>query len=408
MRKRIIFVHPVFKVRGGAEKVLLDMISWSKEKYEPILFALFEDEMITKAPEFVFASKDILFSRTFGYKANPFIGSHIKKLAKKMAETCSKEDIFILSNFPASVIFYEAVKRNKELENAKAFFLCFEPDRILYNKESEKLGFLPKDLTSLKYRIGSLILRRWKRRDYAAVTEFCRKIITLSRFVDEQAKQIYHNKETEKIFEHYTYLLGRRDKKKSLRRINEKFTLNLSGNDLIFLSLGRLEEGKGIETLLDVFKDLSGKYSNLKLVIGGRGALKDLVEAKSKQSGNIHYLGFVPDEYLKDVYAASDVFAFLGIKETGGPLTIIEAMANHLTVLVPDDGGAAYEIIKNGVNGFITSHDRESVVSNIEKIIKAKAENKLEKIKSNAYDWVERYATAQKAKEDFLKFLGKV
>mgnify|MGYP002814545762 CR=1 FL=1 len=150
---------------------------------------------------------------------------------------------------------------------------------------------------------------------------------------------------------------------------------------------------------------LSEEHPELKLLIGGKGKLKGFVEKETRNCSNIHYLGFVPDDYLKDVYAASDVFAFLGEKETGGPLTIIEAMANHLTVLVPDDGGAAYEIIKNGINGFITPHDEKLLLDNIKNIICLHEKNKLERIKDNAYNWIKKYATAEKAKKDFLKFL---
>lgn len=405
---RIIYIHPIFNVYGGAEKVILDMLSWTRERYSSLLFTLFDCQMIKGLNGVFSVCKDIPFSSCFGYKANPFVNKCIKKLGKAVAERCSSDDIFILSNFPATAIFYEALKKNKELEKAKVYFLCFEPDRILYNKESEKFGFIPKQLNSLKFRFASFLIRNWKNKDKEIVKKCVKEIISISWFALEQAKKIYPGKKTEKIFEHYTPMLNKGNKKISIKNLNKAFDIDVRDSELVFLSLGRIEEGKGVIELIEIFKELCKDYENLRLIIGGKGSLRKEVANLTKNEEKINYLGFVPDKNIKDLFGASDIFVFLGQKETGGPLTIIEAMGNHLSVLVPDDGGAAYEIIKDRVNGFITSNDKKAIKNKIIRIIEMKNSNKLEKIKDNAYEWVKKYATKKKAKEDFFSFLRRI
>lgn len=416
IKKKLNIIHPIFRIKGGAEKVIIDMSLWASS-YDVEVFTFFNDAYLKKLGKYTFVSEsaDKLFmSNLLGFKANPFINSLIKKLGKELAHKSSENDIFLFSNFPASIVFYEATKIKPELKKAKTIFLCFEPDRLLYYKESKKSGYLPKELYSPRYHVAAFLINYWKKHDYEVVQSS--NIITLSKFVNEQVEKIY-DKKAVKAFEHYTYLFDQKKKEEGLKNINQKFDLNIQKDELVFLSLGRLEHGKGIEQLIDIFKELlvyenkNDAHQNIKqlrLIIGGRGSLSNRVTELTKGESKINYLGFIPDENMRDIYSISDIFVFLGEKETGGPLTVIEAMGNNLAVLVPDDGGAAFEIIEDEKNGFVTSLDKDSIKVKIKDIIKLYNAKKLDKIKANARLWVEKNATREKAKADFLSYLKSV
>ncbi len=406
-RRRLNIVHPIFRIKGGAEKVIIDMSLWGSSSYDTEVFTFFNDDYLKKLSKYTFVSESekLFMSNFLGFKANPFINSLIKKLGKELAHKSSADDIFLLSNFPASIVFYEATKIKPELKKAKKIFLCFEPDRLLYHKESKRLGYLPRELHSAKYHFAAFLINYWKKHDQEVVQNS--NVITLSRFVNEQVEKIY-GKKAVKTFEHYTYLFDQKKKEEGLKNINQKFNLNIQKNELVFLSLGRLEHGKGIEQIIEIFKELLKENTDIRLIIGGRGSLSKRVLELTKNQGNINYLGFIPDENMRDIYSISDIFVFLGEKETGGPLTVIEAMGNNLAVLVPDDGGAAFEIVEDQKNGFITSLDKDSIKIKIKDIIELYNSKKIDKIKANARSWVEKNATREKAKTDFLNYLKSV
>ena len=391
MTRKIFFIHPIFHINGGAEKVIFDLMYSLKDIYEIHLVTLFNTKLLKDIKNVHFATeKSPLFHHILGFKSNPFINKYIKEISLKVKNMISKDDIIILSNFPASLIY-------KNIQKGNAIFLCFEPDRILYYNKSIKHRFLPKKLISLKYRFASLLINHWKKTDYDTIRNKS-KIITLSEFVNNQVKIIY-KKNSNKIFEHYTKDLLKSDKTK-IKIINNHFKLKLSNKDKIFLSLGRLEEGKGLIKMIDNFKKL--KCDNLQLLIGGAGQLKKTIVNKTKNVANIHYLGFIPNRLLSKVFSISDIFIFLGEKETGGPLTVIEAMGHGLIVLVPNDGGAAYEIIQDGINGIIT--DQNNIYESLNKIVNL-SQSEIESLKDNAYKWVKKYGTKEKAMRDFKNFL---
>jgi glycosyltransferase involved in cell wall biosynthesis len=64
------------------------------------------------------------------------------------------------------------------------------------------------------------------------------------------------------------------------------------------------------------------------------------------------YTGYLNGTDLAKAYASSDIFVFPSTTDTFGNV-ILEAQAAGLPVIVSDVGGPQ-ELVKNGVNGFIT------------------------------------------------------
>ncbi|MUG96764.1 glycosyltransferase [Scytonema sp. UIC 10036] len=119
-------------------------------------------------------------------------------------------------------------------------------------------------------------------------------------------------------------------------------------NYLLFV--GRLSEEKGISLLIDTY--LKNNLSvPLKIVGDGplRQELQDKLENTSAEKA-IEFLGFQDKATVLSLMKKAQLLVFPSIWYEGFPLTIAEAFACGLPVLVPKLGGMA-EIVEDGVTG---------------------------------------------------------
>ena len=106
-------------------------------------------------------------------------------------------------------------------------------------------------------------------------------------------------------------------------------------NNNQILWIGRFTPGKGVEYLIDAFNILVKEYSDFKLLMIGRGPLKENIEQKIRDldlSKNIIIREFVPNSELPEIYKSSDVFVLPSLNE-GVPRTILEAIACGIPVV---------------------------------------------------------------------------
>jgi len=371
--KRILFVHPIFSVYGGAEKLMLDLFRRTKKDFESEMYTLYYADCLKNETRVHWATKNSpKLTNIFGFKTNPLSYTYIKKLARMIAEDYKTGDVLFITNVPASLVLYEAVKINPKIKYGKNIFLSFEPDRILYYREVKEAGYLPEDLDTLKFRLASPLFFNWKRKDYFAVENYIKEVFTLSDYVTSQTKAVYRNKKVKKATEMYVDLdkFKIKSKSDSREKIENHFKLGLKNSDVIVLSQSRIERSKGILELVDTIKKINGEggYENLKLLIGGRGNLMDELKKETKDMKNVHILGFIPNELLHHLYGAADIFVALPRKETGGPLTILEGMYAQAITISSNEGGPP-ELIKNGITGYLVSPNSTKEIS--EKIKKS-------------------------------------
>lgn len=125
------------------------------------------------------------------------------------------------------------------------------------------------------------------------------------------------------------------------RSASLKFSRERSG----FLFVGRLSVEKGIDVLLEAFKD-----TELPLHIIGDGPLKEKVLAIAADSPNIHYLGFQQKEVILDYMTNSEALIFPSIWYEGMPITILEAFSCG-TPVIASNIGSLKELIQDKSNG---------------------------------------------------------
>lgn len=110
---------------------------------------------------------------------------------------------------------------------------------------------------------------------------------------------------------------------------------------------GRLAPEKGIETLLEAWRQLGG---TVPLRIIGDGPLAGRVRAFAEKTPNVRYDGWVDRQRLKEIFQESSFLVVPSTWYEGLPLNVLEAYACGLPVIASNMGGLS-EIIRDGETG---------------------------------------------------------
>jgi len=133
--------------------------------------------------------------------------------------------------------------------------------------------------------------------------------------------------------------------------------------------VGRIDQQKGLQHLIEGFVICLKKYPHLKLLIAGSGTYKSAVEdsiVRLHLQKNIELVGFVENVY--DFFKKIDVFVFPSLHE-GLPYSVMEAMNAQLPVIATNVGGIA-ELITNEVEGLIVNvKSSEEIAFALERLI---------------------------------------
>ncbi|MDE1851134.1 MAG: glycosyltransferase [Candidatus Micrarchaeota archaeon] len=128
--------------------------------------------------------------------------------------------------------------------------------------------------------------------------------------------------------------------------------LKIRDDERMLLYMGRLSREKRIEVMLKAARLLLQKGEPIRFVIGGTGPAEHYYREMANRLGlgkHVKFLGFVDQEKLPKVYAASDALCMPSTFETQG-IVCLEAMAMGKPV-IGADYMAMKELIKNGRNG---------------------------------------------------------
>jgi glycosyltransferase involved in cell wall biosynthesis len=104
----------------------------------------------------------------------------------------------------------------------------------------------------------------------------------------------------------------------------------------------RLVHRMGLEGLLDAMRAVRARVPDALLVIAGTGPLAKQLADRAVELGlerHVHFVGFVPDDRLAELYRACDVTIVPSLALEGFGLTTIESLAAGTPVLVTPVGG---------------------------------------------------------------------
>ncbi|HUL40027.1 MAG TPA: glycosyltransferase [Methanomassiliicoccales archaeon] len=120
-----------------------------------------------------------------------------------------------------------------------------------------------------------------------------------------------------------------------------------------FAFVGVLEKNKGLDLLLEAFKERAGPG----LHVMGRGTLEPLVrEAELATSGRISYKGFLEGRALWEEMSGSQALVCPSTGNENSPLACIEALALGVPLVVSSKGGLP-ELVQDPECGTVASLD---------------------------------------------------
>ena len=116
--------------------------------------------------------------------------------------------------------------------------------------------------------------------------------------------------------------------------------------------VGRLDSYKGVNFLLEGFKELLSKVDNLRLIIIGNGPDESILKDKAKDLGILGFVAFKGrrEDILTELYT-TDIFVLPSLSE-GMSNVLLEAMACGLPVVATSVGGNS-DLIKDRHNGLL-------------------------------------------------------
>ncbi|MDN5881380.1 MAG: glycosyltransferase [Nitrosospira sp.] len=136
-------------------------------------------------------------------------------------------------------------------------------------------------------------------------------------------------------------------------RLELRSQLGLNGTTFIYV--GRFWRGKGIEYLLDAFKQVKdGSVTEVSLLLIGDGEDENRLKRRcmEREIQNVIFAGFKQKKDLPKYYAVSDVFVFPTLGDPYG-LVVDEAMACSLPVISSSAAGEITGRVAEGVNGYL-------------------------------------------------------
>lgn len=159
-------------------------------------------------------------------------------------------------------------------------------------------------------------------------------------------------------------------------------------NKKVLLFIGRLIKYKGLDIIFEILKEID--HSNVHLLILGNGPDKDCLMnlCKNMKLETISdFVGYVQRYELPKYFAISDIFIFPSLLEPWG-FVLNEALACGVPSLASKYAGASYDLIKEGINGYLFDpNNKNEFKEKIKKIIKddINRDNVSESVKNKSY-----------------------
>ncbi|MHB1575213.1 MAG: glycosyltransferase family 4 protein [Candidatus Dormibacteria bacterium] len=120
------------------------------------------------------------------------------------------------------------------------------------------------------------------------------------------------------------------------------------------LFLGRLEERKGLSTLLDAYQLLRQVRADCQLVVVGDGALRRGYERRVEEEGipDVRFMGFIPEEAKPGYFTAADIYCAPNTGKESFGVILLEAMASGTPVVATAIDGFR-QVLTDGREGIL-------------------------------------------------------
>lgn len=337
---------------GGAEnsvKILSEVLVENGHEVT-VLSLTYEDKVIKEIINGVKVVRIPL--QNVYWPANPYKGK-LKKLLwhvidiynirqYKLIKKCfsdSKFDIINTNNISGFSVTIWGLKKLLQaplIHTARDYYL-FHPNCTLFSKGQNI------DPNSLFVKTISIIKRKSTKKvdGFIAISKFIENIHLKNNFFSLASAKVIYNS------------IGESKKDKPTSKMK---------NNNIFGYLGRVEKEKGIEHILELFKN---KFADKELVIAGDGDIEYINKLKEKfKTSNIKFLGKVK---IADYFPEIDFLIVPSLWNEPMGRVVIESYSFGVPVISSGAGGIK-ELIDNGLTGFLYDPDDElDIIKSINK-----------------------------------------
>jgi glycosyltransferase involved in cell wall biosynthesis len=140
----------------------------------------------------------------------------------------------------------------------------------------------------------------------------------------------------------------------------------MEGPTVNILFSGQLIARKGCDILLNAFSTVAARHAHARLLMLGdgpeRAGLEGMVPDAIRE--RIIFLGHREPREIPDIFAAADVFC-LPSRHDGWGVVINEAVGAGLPIIVSEAVGAGHDLVRDGVNGYMTHTDDQERLAEV-------------------------------------------
>lgn len=148
-------------------------------------------------------------------------------------------------------------------------------------------------------------------------------------------------------------------------RASWRFAHGFAPDDLLVVSVARLDPQKDPLGLIRAFAAALGRDPRARLLFAGEGSLREAAAAEAAALGlaaRVHFLGVQAG--VPELLSAADIFALFSTYE-GNPMAVMEAMAAGLPVVATSVGGVP-ELVVDGETGLLVpAGDRDAFAASL-------------------------------------------
>lgn len=157
--------------------------------------------------------------------------------------------------------------------------------------------------------------------------------------------------------------------------------------------IGRIEEIKGLQLLIDAIPKLLENNYNVKVWIIGEGSYNEELQEKVKREGLEGYIKFLGAKRDIEWYLLrTDVFVYPSVCEEVFGISIVEAMSYGVPCVSNRVGGIP-EIIENNMNGYISENrSGKGVFDAISKVLDKYEKNTILEMKKNCIETAKKFS----------------
>jgi glycosyltransferase involved in cell wall biosynthesis len=177
------------------------------------------------------------------------------------------------------------------------------------------------------------------------------------------------------------------------------FYLLLKQREMTYLSkelkigyVGTISQQKGVKLLINAVNSMNSNAGviDCKIFLAGRltRTMNDFI--KKRTTGTVNYLGILDKEELLKLYYDVDLIVIPSYREPFG-LVALEALRTN-GLVITSDAGALPEIVKNKQNGFTFCSGSTSSLEDALLQVSSMDNDKINRIRSNAYNSVSEYS----------------